>query len=195
MPSLKPMRNLLKFLLALAVALMLMMAFRALVFTIYYVDGDGLEPEFVAGDHVMVNRWSYGLRTGSRSVPGRQQGNGLFGYSRLWRQPMKRGDIVAYDDPSDSTHTRVLFGRLSALPGDTVHYHGYAEMVPGLANCADADYYWVQTLNENNPIDSRLLGFISEQYIIGRTVLVVYSHPEDSSVWTGYRNDRFLLLK
>ena len=78
------MRNLLKFLLALTVALMLMMAFRALVFTIYYVDGDGLEPEFVAGDHVMVNRWSYGLRTGSRSVPGRQQGNGLFGASAAY---------------------------------------------------------------------------------------------------------------
>ena len=190
------MRNLLKFLLSLAVALLLMMAFRTLAFTIYYVEGDGLEPEFVAGDHVMVNRWSYGLRTGSHSVSDRQQGKkSLFGYGRLGRRPMNRGDIVAYEDPSDSTFNRVLFGRLHALPGDTVRYNGSIELVPSIANCADADYFWIQTLNEANPLDSRQLGFISEQRIIGRACLVVYSHPADSSIWSGYRNDRFLLLK
>jgi signal peptidase I len=180
------MRNLLKFLLTLTVALLLMMAFRALAFTIYSVDGDGLEPEFVKGDRVMVNRWSYGLRTG---------GNRLFSYGRFCRQPMKRGDIVAYECPTGKGHYRVLFGRLCALPGDTVRYNGEVGLVPGLVNCADADYYWVQSLNEKNPTDSRQLGFISEQRIIGRAFLVVYSHATDSSLLSGYRSERFLLPK
>ena len=95
------MRNTLKFLLVLAVSLLLMMAFRALAFTVYKVEGSGLEPEFSAGDRVLVNRWSYGLRTG---------GGGPFSYGRLCRQPVERGDLVAYEDPRDSTHTSVLFG-------------------------------------------------------------------------------------
>ena len=190
------MSNILKFILSLTVALLLMLAFRALAFTIYYVDGDGLMPEFVAGDHVMVNRWSYGLRIGGRFTFGDQQGkNSLFGYGRLYRQPMCRGDIVAYEDPSDSTLTRMLFGRLHALPGDTIRHNGTIKIVPGLASCADNDYYWVQALSDDNPIDSRQLGLISEQRIIGRAFLIVYSHPADSSLWKGYRNDRFLLLK
>lgn len=181
------MRNTLKFLLVLAVSLLLMMAFRALAFTVYKVEGSGLEPEFSAGDRVLVNRWSYGLRTGG--------GGGPFSYGRLCRQPVERGDLVAYEDPRDSTHISVLFGRCRALPGDTVRYQGHLEEVPSLKNCADADYYWMQALNEKNPLDSRLLGPISEERIIGRAVLIVFSHRPGDAPWTGYRSDRLLLPK
>lgn len=181
------MRNTLKFLLALAVALLLMLAFRSLAVTIYKVEGDGLQPEFLAGDHVMVNRWSYGLRTGSV--------RGLFSYGRLCRQAVERGDIVAYEDPRDTTRRSVLFGRCRALPGDTVRYSGQVEMVPSVKDCADADYYWIQTLSEDNPVDSRQLGFISEQFIIGRAFLIIFSHNPGEPFWRGYRNDRLLLLK
>jgi len=181
------MRSTLKFLLALAIALLLMLAFRALAFTIYTVEGDGLEPEFSAGDHVMVNRWSYGLRTGDDS--------GWFGYGRICRQPVKRGDIVAYEDPRDSTSRSVLFGVIYALPGDTLRYKGNTELVPGLKDCAEADYYWIKSINEQNPIDSRCLGLIHEQRIIGRAFVVVYSHTPMQPIWKGYRRSRFFLEK
>ena len=181
------MRSTLKFLLALAVSLLLMMAVRALVFTIYTVDGEGLEPEFLQGDHVMVNRWSYGLRTG---------GNGrLFPYGRLCHQAIERGDLVAYEDPREGANGAVLFGRCRALPGDTVRYQGRTELVPSLKNCDDADYYWIQAIGQHNTIDSRELGFISEQLIIGRAFLIVFSHDEQQPLWTGYRSKRFLLKK
>ena len=181
------MRNILKFLLVLAVSLLLMLVFRALVFTVYEVEGRGLEPEFLPGDRVLVNRWSYGLRTGG--------GKALFSYGRLCRQQVQLGDLVAYEDPRDSTHSSVLFGRCRALPGDTVRYQGRLEMMPSLANCADADYYWVQALGEQNPLDSRQLGPISEERIIGRAFLVVFSHTPGQAPWTGYRHQRLLLLK
>ena len=181
------MRAALKFLIALAVALLLMLAFRALAFTIYTVDGEGLLPEFLPGDRVMVNRWSYGLRAGGQK--------GLFSYGRLCRQPVERGDIVAYDDPRDDTGQGVLFGRCLALPGDSIRYHGQLELVPGIANCADADYYWIQALGAQNPLDSRQLGFISEEHIIGRAFIVVYSLDPDSSAWRSFRHDRFMMPK
>ena len=180
------MRGLVKFIIALAVSLLLMIAFRALVITIYTVEGDGFAPVLDAGDHILVNRWSYGLRAGSNG--------GLFSYGRIGRQDFERGDIVAYEDPSDSTHTRVLFGKLSALPGDTIRYRGELELVPSLTNCADADYFWLQALSDNNPIDSRYLGFISEQYIIGRAFLVIYSHNPKMPIWKGYNPNRWFVL-
>ena len=184
----KPMRNLLKFLLSLTVALLLMMAFRTLVFTVYSVDGDGLEPIFTAGDRVMVNRWSYGLRTGGN--------NQLFGYGRICHQQAQRGDIVAYEDPTDSTFHRVLFGRIRAPPGDTIRYSKQTEVVPSLHNCADGDYFWIQAINEQNPLDSRQLGFISEQRIIGRACMLVFSHEPGQPFWKGYRkNQLFLMMK
>lgn len=181
------MKGWLKFLLSLTIALLLMMAFRSLGVTIYAVEGNGLDPEFEAGDRVMVNRWSYGLRTGN--------GDGLFPYGRLLRQPVKRGDIVAYENPCDSSRRSVLFGRCCGMPGDTVRYNGLVQLVPSLKDCADADYFWIKTLSNNNPLDSRQLGFVSERHIIGRAFLIIYNHEPAAPLWNGYRRDRFMLSK
>ena len=180
------MRKLLKLLLALLVACLLMVAFRSLVISIYLVDGNGLEPEFQEGDRVLVNRWSYGLRTG---------GLGLFQYGRLCRQTVSRGDIVAYENPLSGRHGEVLFGSVCALPGDTVRYCGRTLLIPSLAGCADADYYWIKALNEQNPVDSRQMGFISEQCIIGRVFCVAYSLDPDQSLFLSLRRHRLFVKK
>ena len=147
------MRSTLKFLMALSVALMTMLAFRALVFTIYAVPGSALEPHFKAGDRVLVNRWSYGLRCG---------GNGsLFSYGRLCRQPVGRNHWIAIEDDDG----RVMIGQCIAVPGDTVCWYDRKVIVPGRkATCARHDYYSI-----------RDLGFVPEERIIGRVTLVLYN--------------------
>lgn len=180
------MRNFLKFLLTLSLSLLAMMVFRALVATIYSVEGEGLSPVFQAGDQVLVSRWSYGLRTG--------HDGGLFCYGRLCRQAVKKGDFIAYEDPRDSVRRSVLIGCCQSLPGDTVEHQGRRFIVPGKANCADTDYYWVRALGEGNPIDSRHFGFLSERRIIGRVLLIVCNHDAEQPFWRGWRNERFLLL-
>ena len=50
-----------------------MLLFRSVAFTIYTVPQTGIKPWLVSGDRVLVNRWSYGLRTG---------GERFFPYSR-----------------------------------------------------------------------------------------------------------------
>ena len=52
------MRKTAKFLIALALAFLLMLGFRAIVFTICAVDGDALSPLLQKGDRVLVTRWS-----------------------------------------------------------------------------------------------------------------------------------------
>ena len=159
------MRTIAKYLLALIVALVLMLCFRALAFTIYVVEGTGLQPAFQPGDRVLVNRWSYGLRVGGDG--------GLFGYGRLGRRPVRRGDLVAFENPKNTGE--VLICRCKALPGDTVLHESLTLTVPSLKNCDDGDYYWLEAIGPDNATDSRSLGFIPEKRIIGRATTVIYS--------------------
>lgn len=120
------MNNALKFVMALIVTILLMLAFRALVFTVYTVRGTALEPCLVDGDRVLVNRWSYGLRTG---------GGGMFNYARWAAAPVERGDLVVFNSPAD-TAEHVAVRRVQAyfctgVPGDTVRAFGVRIKVPG----------------------------------------------------------------
>lgn len=177
------MRSTLKFIAALAVALLAMLAFRSLVMTVCTIEGSGMSPIFLAGDRVLVNRWSYGLRTGSRGS--------LFDYGRLCRQSVKKGDFIAFEDSLG----QLLICRCAALPGDTVTTLRTPApvIVPGLKNCADQDYYWVEPVGENNQLGSRQLGFIPEHRIVGRVCLILYSHNPSAPLWQGWRGERTLL--
>lgn len=177
------MKKIVRFLLAFLIAFALMMAVRVVGVAIYTIDGPSLEPTFQAGDRILVNRWSYGLRVGGK--------DGIFDYGRLVRQPVCKGDIVAFENPQDDS--QLLICRCTALPGDSVVHEGQMIIMPSLNDCADADYYWMESLNPMNPIDSRQLGFIAEEYIIGRAVLVVYSRDPATPIWKGWRTDRLLL--
>lgn len=159
------MANWLKYVIAFASAFVLMLAFRTLAFSIHDVTGDGLEPVYKRGDRLLINRCSYGLRI---------EGNGLLPYSRLMRQPVGRGDIVAFEISSDSIEG-LMIARCKAVPGDTVRTNSGLTTVPGVKTCANTDYYWLEALNKQNPIDSRHLGFIPESNIIGRVVTVLYN--------------------
>lgn len=180
------MRSLLRFLLALAMAMLLMLFVRATGFTVFAVDGEALQPTLLEGDRVMVNRWSYGLRTGG-------QGS-LFSYGRLCRQRISRGDLVAFDDPrtkADGGTGGVLICRCVAGPGDTVSPEGQPLVVPSEQDCADCDYYWLESLSpDSTALDSRLLGPISEQLIIGRVMAVVYSREPGHGLFGGWRGHR-----
>lgn len=120
------MKNALKFLLALAVTGCIMLCFRALFFTTYTVSGSALEPVLTAGDHVLVNRWSYGLRTG---------GGRFFSYTRWMKAQPCRGDLVAFNLPIDTlspiTLRPVYICFCKAVPGDSVSIGGKTLTVPG----------------------------------------------------------------
>lgn len=142
------MRSALKFVMALIVTILLMLAFRALVFTVYTVSGSGLEPCFVSGDRVLVNRWSYGLRTG---------GGPYFRYTRWMPSPVERGDLVAFNCPADSsvpfTSLPVSACYCTGVPGDTVMADGVRLMVPGRDH--------IVKVSESN---MRLLCFLYNRY-------------------------------
>jgi len=162
------MKNWMKFFATLASAFVLMLMFRNLAFSIHSVTGNGLAPLYQHGDQLLVNRCCYGLR-----IPG----NALLPYSRLLRQPVGRGDIVAFIMPH-ATSEGILIARCTAVPGDTIRTVKGPLVIPGRISCADADYYWLEALTQQNPIDSRHLGFIHEANIIGRVDGVLYNRND-----------------
>ncbi len=159
------MASWLKSVIAFASAMALMFAFRTLAFSIHGVIGDGLAPLFQNGDRLLINRCSYGLRI---------EGNRLLPYSRLMRQPVMRGDIVAFSIPGDSIDG-IMIALCRAVPGDTIHTTNGLAIVPGIKTCAQTDFYWLESINQQNPVDSRYLGFIPERNIIGRVTTVLYN--------------------
>ena len=90
------------------------------------------------------------------------------------RSPVQRGDIVAFTVPCDSI-TGIYIARCKAVPGDTISTQEGPLLVPGLKTCANDDYYWLESINPNNPADSRHIGFIPERHIIGEVVSVLYN--------------------
>lgn len=179
------LNNSIRWIAAFVAAVLFMFLFRATVLTLCVVEGPALAPVLLPGDRVVVNRWSYGLRTGG--------GDGLFGYGRVLRQPVERGDIVAFDSSSDSI-PGVFFCRCMGVPGDTVRMGDDLLVVPGIqATCADADYYWMESLAGSVQSGGRTFGFVSERQIIGRVWLVVYNHDDGSPFYKGYDTSRVLL--
>jgi signal peptidase I len=159
------MASWLKYVIAFASAIGLMLAVRTLVISVHCVTGSALQPLYKSGDQLLINRCSYGLRIA---------GNGLLPYCRLMRQPVNRGDIVAFTVPCD-TITGLFIARCTAVPGDTIRTKGGVTLVPGRINCAERDYYWLEAVNSQNPADSRSFGLIGEQSIVGRVVTVLYN--------------------
>lgn len=205
--------------------------FRALFFTVYTVPNNSLKPLFIQGDRILVNRCSYGLRTGEDT---------RFGYSRWIKQNISRGDITAFNYPIDTlgnvSKNPVYVGMCSALPGDTVHLSkDFFLVVPGKNIFVDVnkknamllcnmlrmhehsesyvcnnllyvngrpvkrikfkkDYYWMSNFGKTLTNDSRSFGFVPEDHVIGRVVMLVYSKDPKQMVFNGFRWERFLKL-
>ena len=167
-----------KTIIAIVVATVALFAFRALVLTIYTKGGTALEPYFKSGDRIMVNRWSYGLRTGEI--------NGLFGYGRLGARMPSRGDFVAFDNPSGNVEG-LFVGRIKSLPGDTITTKQGPYLVPGIVTCANQNYYVVE-MGKNQQACT-----IPETSIIGRVVLVVYNHDDSKAFYSGFDPKRWFM--
>lgn len=180
------MKACVKFALTLVIAAALTLAFRALAFTVCTVRGSALQPEFIAGDRILVNRWSYGLRTGRMG--------GLFRYGRLCRSEVRRGDIVAFDSPTDSL-PGVFVARCRAVPGDTLNAADGPMIVPGAVTCADQEYYLMETVGGTGKSAARPLGLVPESSIIGRVCMIVYSHDDTYPVYDGYVRGRTMIIK
>ena len=176
----------LKFIVSLVTAVIFVLAFRALAFTIYTIPCTERECGLLSGDRVVVNRWSYGLRSGD---------DRLFAYTRLIHSSIERGDVVAFNPPTDTLRRgflrSVLIGRIRAVPGDTVGIGRNLYSLPKTlcpSPCLGPEYYLVTT---ENGVGKWL---VQESDIIGKAIITLYSVDMTSTRFLKLRQNRFFTL-
>ena len=151
----------------------------------FYIEGPSMQPNFWAGQFLIVSRVNYML------------GN------------PQRGDIVVFDPPGDdgTADDPLLIKRLIGLPGEHISFQDGQVLVNGTAlnepyikeacrvsSCTSssqtydlqADQYFFMGDNRNNSRDSRVFGPITKDRIIGEAV-VRYWPPDAWGIVTRYK--------
>lgn len=93
-----------KWILAFAGAVAVVLLLRGFAFTSCLIPSTGMENSIFQGERILVNKWSYGLRVPFMS---------LFSYHRWCESPVRRQDIVVFNNPPES-------GNLSSTVGKSI---------------------------------------------------------------------------
>lgn len=102
---------------ALVVAGIVVLLVKTFAFTSCTIPFSGMENSLYRGDRIIVNKWSYGLRTPFTS---------LFSYHRWGETEIKPNDIIVFNNPlPDNSKTaidrrEVFISRCIGVPGDTL---------------------------------------------------------------------------
>ncbi len=172
---------------ALVVAILLAVAIRGAVVQAFKIPSGSMLPTLQIGDHLLVNKFLYGLR-----IP--------YTDKRILRiRPPKRGDIVVFAYPVDDT--KDFIKRIIGEPGDTVEIRdkkifingkpiedpwgvhvdsltlpegferrdnfGPVKVPPGS--------YFVMGDNRDRSYDSRFWGFVEDARIRGKAFIIYWS--------------------
>lgn len=139
-----------------------------------------MESSLLIGDHLLVNKFVYGLRSGFLSK--------ILPYKDL-----KRGDVIVFKYPKSPEVAYVK--RLMGLPGDRIEITGrivsvngkplqekYTQFIdPGSAYEPYRAYdvpqgeYFAMGDNRDNSQDSRYWGFVPRDHIIGKALIIYWS--------------------
>lgn len=161
----------------------------------YSIPSESMSPTLEVGDRVLVTKWAYGYSRFSAPIVWRFMPPGE---GRIFASEPRRGDVVVFAHPRDG---RTMIKRLIGLPGDTVELrggrvvvNGYALEEPYLPPGADSgprsgssawvlgpDQYFIMGDNRSFSQDSRMLGPVGSELIVGRA-LVVYWPFENRSI-------------
>lgn len=181
---------------AVLVALVIALVIRTFVIQAFKIPSGSMIPTLLIGDHILVNKFLLGSPV---DIP--------FTNINLFRMPglrtPKRGDIVVFKYPEDPT--RDFIKRVIAVSGDTVEgkekeiFVNGRRMVESYAQHTDESVHpeqldrrdnfgpitvpqgsvFVMGDNRDQSYDSRFWGFVDEQQIKGKAIVIYWSWDGD----------------
>lgn len=177
---------------AIAIAVVLALFIRAFVVQAFKIPSGSMEPTLQVGDHILVNKFIYGIRlpvTNTKMIP---------------VSSPERGDIVVFEYPVEPD--KDFIKRVVAVPGDVVEIrdkkvyvngrlvdqytvkHTEKRVLPGAVNTRDnfgpvivpEDAYFALGDNRDNSYDSRFWGFVKDSAIKGEAFIIYWSWDKDN---------------
>jgi len=110
------MRTILKIIIALLCAIVIAVSLRSCAVSSYTIPSNGMEETLYQGEHIFVNKWSYGLRLPLM---------GWIGYHRLASAQAQNSDVIVFNNPAQTdktvTNRDIFIGRVMATPGETLY--------------------------------------------------------------------------
>ncbi|MFP3980222.1 MAG: signal peptidase I [Desulfobacterales bacterium] len=177
---------------AIVIAVLLALFIRAFVVQAFKIPSGSMEPTLQVGDHILVNKFIYGIRlpvTNTVIIPVSEP---------------EKGDIIVFEYPVEPD--KDFIKRVVGAPGDTVEIkdkkvyvngrqidnypikHTEKDLLSGSVNKRDnfgpvtvpADAYFVLGDNRDHSYDSRFWGFVREEAIKGEAFIIYWSWDSDA---------------
>jgi len=178
-----------------AIILAVVIAFfvRTFIIQAYKIPSGSMKPTLLIGDHLLVTKFNYGVK-----LP-------LLRSMLIPLGKPKRGDIVVFIYPED--RSKDFIKRMVGLPGDTIEVrdkkvfinnlrwndpygkHVDSLVIPGSVQPRDnfgpvtvpGDSYFVMGDNRDESYDSRFWGFVKQQDILGKALIIYWSWNSEES--------------
>jgi signal peptidase I len=168
---------------AAAIAILLALFIRAFVVQAFKIPSGSMEPTLLIGDHILVNKFIYGIK-----VP-------LINKTLIPISNPERGDIVVFIYPLD--RKKDFIKRVIGLPGDEIRivndkiyingklYHDphgvYRDNTRETKNLGPfvvpEDSLFVMGDNRDHSYDSRYWGFVPMESVKGKAMIIYWSWP------------------
>ncbi len=142
-----------KWIILLSGAALIALLLRYFAFTSCLIPSSGMENSLFQGERILVNKWSYGLRLPFMS---------LLPYNRWMEKPVKRGQIIVFNNPAQSTQPiidkrSIYISRCIGVPGDTLLTDSLFNTVSSLKQAPpDGKQLYVYPRLKESSIDSLL---------------------------------------
>ncbi|HXW83520.1 MAG TPA: signal peptidase I [Candidatus Binataceae bacterium] len=202
---------------ALGIALILAIIIRTFLIQAYKIPSGSMEPTLLVGDHILVNKLTYGLRMPESAfgipIPGITTGHYLVQF-----EPIHRQDVIVFVFPPD--RSKDFIKRVIGIAGDVVQVKNGYVFVNG-AKIDDSHAYREVPDNQrflNNPrdnfgpvtiqpgkllvmgdnrdrsYDSRFWGLVDVNDVEGRAMFIYWSWDSDSDQIIPIRWSRFGMI-
>jgi signal peptidase I len=166
----------------LIIALLIALFARAFVVQAFKIPSESMKPTLLVGDHLLVNKFIYGIR-----IP-------LIGKKFLQFSEPQRGDVIVFIFPGDRSKDYIK--RVIGLPGDTAEIRDrkiyindtliedpwgvYSPLGPQNPQnygpkVVPPDSLFVMGDNRDNSLDSRVWGFVPLDDVLGKAFILYWS--------------------
>lgn len=176
-------------------AIVAALIFRTWFLSPYSIPTSSMVHTIEVGDHIFVNKHAYGY-----FLP--------FTEKRFLQKQVQRGDVIVFPYPLEPNLDYIK--RVIGIPGDEIRIIGETVIVNGREEGIDHLYFdpayltlpenisttvpegklWVMGDNRRNSKDSRFWGFVDENTVVGKAVMIFWSHDPEKTLLEGYRFER-----